>query len=85
MKKEELIQKLLALPDGIEVCIYDHNKNAWNATGEPEGNSEGIYSEFDVDVIPKDFLPDGKEPFAMLVFTNDDYEDGGIIADMLDK
>ncbi len=82
MKREELLKKIEALPEGTEVCIMDWQKNAYHATGDEEGNGEGIYPEFNVEMIGKDGLPEGKEPFAVLSFNNDDYEEGGLIEDL---
>lgn len=71
MKKEELLEKIKALPDGVEVCIFDHRKNLHHANDEPQGM--GIEKSFEVDMM-KDGEP---KPFAVLSFTNDDYESDG--------
>ena len=82
MKKELLIEELQKLPDGIEVCVFDHRKCMHDDSGD--GSSEGVHPEFNVEVISiepeevehykehhgKDFIP-----WAALSFENDDYEE----------
>ena len=84
MKKEDFIKMLQdKLPDGIEVCLFDHRKNMHDDSGD--GSSEGVYPEFEAEVITlggpdeeahykeqngKDFVP-----WAAITFDNDDYED----------
>jgi len=46
MKNKDLIKRLQKLPEDLEVCIFDIDLNADNATDEP--TSEGIYSDFEV-------------------------------------
>lgn len=84
MKKEKLISKLQALPDGIEVCIFDWKKSLHHDSGD--GSSEGVHPEFEVEL--HELTPDEAEyyqeregkpfkPFATLTFENDDYDDAG--------
>lgn len=49
MKKEEVIEKLQAMPDGIEVCIFDWKLNATD-DGNEEGSSLGIYEDFQISI-----------------------------------
>ena len=50
MKKEELIEKLQAMPEGIEVCVYDWRENAIME----EANGVGIYSDFQIEIVDVD-------------------------------
>ena len=62
MKKEELIKKLQALTDGIEVVIVDSVKNEELANAGVMG--KGIEKRFKVDAL----MGYGVERFAGLVF-----------------
>ena len=64
MKKSELIAKLNAIEGDPEVCIFDHIRNMKEDSGE--GSGEGVYSNFSVDHITGEDLPDvdpNEEPF----------------------
>lgn len=65
MQKENLIKKLQELPDGTEVVIMDINKNLSN--DDPDGSSEGIFPDFDVEVM-QNANPEKKQ-FISLGFT----------------
>jgi len=67
VKKEELIEKLQALPDGIEVVILDSTRNmmgsGWGAT------SDGVHSEFGVSLEENDNeIEENLPPFIALSF-----------------
>ena len=68
MKKEQLIQKLQELPDGIEVCVYDFKLNIQEASGD--GSGAGIYPNFDIELFTKEDVAEDSEPFAALVIDN---------------
>jgi hypothetical protein len=75
MKVEKLIKELQKLPAGIEVCIGDYKKNVHHADGEPEGCGEGIYKDFNVDLMEKEEIPKGSKPWASLTFDSKYGED----------
>ncbi len=72
MKKEELIKQLQALPDGVEVVIFDHRKNLDQDSGD--GSSAGIYKDFQISHHTPEEIADGCIPFASMAFDNEDYE-----------
>ncbi len=83
MKKQELIEKLQALPDDINVILFDHRMNLNIGGGEPE--SAGCYSDFDISLMHHDLSEDEKEyyrerhdfvpkPVIVISFDNPDYE-----------
>lgn len=72
MIKEELIEKLSALPEGIEIRIVDYKLNYLEFV-ESE-RTAGIYDEFEVVLFDHEMnadLEDGDE-FAALIFHNSD-------------
>jgi hypothetical protein len=75
MKKEQLIKKLQSLPDGTNLVIGDYRKNLGGDNGD--GSSEGFYSEFGVECITGRMLGHKQKPFAILSFTNEDYNNDG--------
>lgn len=89
MKKEELIEKLKSLPDGVEVSIMDWRKNLGTDIGD--GSSEGIYPNFEIDLISlseeeSEYFEEqhGKPfvPFIALCFLNEDYDDSGELIEL---
>ena len=82
MKKEELIKKISKLPDGIEVCVVDLAVNLNSDAGE--GSSDGIYTDFSIEVCPADDLREGSKPFAMISVEDQEYFDSFETVDSLD-
>jgi hypothetical protein len=68
MKKEKLIEKLNEMPDNIEVGILDWRKSLNRDYGE--GTTEGIYVDYEVSYVDDE---DGKNPFVVLSFDNEEY------------
>ncbi len=58
MKVNELIQKLQSFDQNLDVIVMDLNLNSKH--DDSEGSSEGVYPEFDVEVLQsttnQDFL-----------------------------
>lgn len=79
MKKEELIEKLQKLPEGIEICVFDWRKNLNDDCGD--GSSVGVYPEFEIELISKDSIPKGNKPWVAFNIENDDYNEDGTQAD----
>lgn len=73
MKKEKLIEILQGMPEDTEVCIFDHRKNLDRDFGD--GSSDGVHSDFEVEVITKENVTEDSKPFIALMFDNDDYEE----------
>lgn len=69
--KETLIKALQDLPDGIRVVVGDYKKNLHHDSGD--GSSEGLYSDFEIDIMDGDEIVEGTTPFASLTIDNDDY------------
>jgi hypothetical protein len=69
MTVKQLIEKLQALPQEKQVCIFDHKYNLSGDWGE--GSSIGIYTEFNAYEMPKDSVPNGRETWVALEFDND--------------
>ena len=87
MKKEDLLKKIQELPDGVEISIFDWQKNLKSG----EDTNVGMYSKFDVELhtLEPDELESFKDqfetdfkPFVTLNIENDDYED---IEDLADR
>lgn len=70
MKKGELLKHIQALPDDLEICVFDHRQNAWNC--DADGSPIGIHLKFEIEVIE-----DADRPFVGLSFDNDDYDENG--------
>ena len=71
MKKSEFIAKLQAIPGDPDVAILDWLTNLNEDDGE--GSSEGVYSEFDVDLMEPDTTLSAKpafKPWIALSFEN---------------
>jgi hypothetical protein len=75
MKKSELIAKLEAIEGDPHVAIVDHIRNIKEDSGD--GSAEGIYPNFDVELITEDNLPgpeddesDPMPPWIALSFEN---------------
>jgi len=79
MKKEALIAALQALPDGVEVCVFDWRKELHNDPGDGSGCKAGIYPDFQIEMAGEDFKAEGSPDFALLGFDNDDYDDDGCL------
>lgn len=75
MLKEDLISELLKIPDGTEVVLMDYRKNLHHSCAD--GTSEGLYSKYDVEMVGFEEIPNGADPFAVISFTNDEYEKDG--------
>lgn len=82
MKKEKLIEELSKLPDGVEISIFDWQKNLNNG----EDTNIGMYPKFDIELhtLEPDELESFKDqfdvdfkPFATLNIENDDYDNEG--------
>lgn len=82
MEKEDLIKKLQELPDGMDVCLFDYRMCMHDDCGD--GSDKGNYPEFEVTVIELDaeeaeYYKERKgrdyEPWAALIFANEDYDD----------
>jgi hypothetical protein len=72
MLKEELIDKLSALPDGIEIRIVDYKLNYLEFI--EYDRTAGIYDEFEVVLFDNEMNTDLEEgdEFAALIFHNPD-------------
>lgn len=85
MKKEDLINELQKLPDGVEVCVFDWRKNLGDDIGD--GSHAGIYSDVEVSMVS--MLSDDElvfyeenngieyRPWASISFNSEDYDDCG--------
>jgi hypothetical protein len=67
MRNKDLIATLQKLDPEMEVCIFDYKK-MFNSPDTDEATSDGIYSKFDIDLVPDH---EGKE-FIALLFDNGD-------------
>lgn len=75
MKKEELIQQLQKMPEGVEVCIHDYRKTLHHHHRGEEETGAGIEEEFKVVHYGDN---DGvNKPFIALEYVNKDYQEGG--------
>lgn len=70
MIKEELLKQINALPNGIEVCIFDFKRNEKEDSGDETGCSAGIYKEYQISIMGAKDIPDGTKPFAVISFDN---------------
>jgi hypothetical protein len=77
MKREQLIEELQKLPEGIEVCVFDWRMNLHDDSGD--GSSAGIYSDFNIAVYGEDEIVEDTIPFATLEINNDDYNNDGTL------
>jgi hypothetical protein len=68
MKREELIEELLKMPEGAEVCICDWRKNLIASESTGDDVSDGIYPS-----VVVEYVDDEISPFIALNFDNEDY------------
>ncbi len=76
MRKCELITRLAMIPGDPEIALQDTTKHALSLQKEKkeEGSSEGIYPDFEVDLIKGRALPKGAEPWISIRFTAETIE-----------
>jgi hypothetical protein len=71
MIKEELINALQQLPDGMEVKVVNYKQNYLSAFYDEE--PEGVYIDFEIVVFDEELNDDPDvEPFAAIVFDDPD-------------
>lgn len=63
MKKEDLLKKIKALPDGIDVVLFHAKTNEQGQNADNE-SSAGIIDDFDIAIMEedKDLLPEERDP-----------------------
>jgi len=80
MNVSDLIAELSKLPQDTKVYVFDWRKNISEDSGD--GSSAGIYSEFEVSLIPlSELTEESKEPIVVVSFSNDDYNEDGTRAE----
>ena len=75
MKKDDVIKELQAIPGNPEVCVFDWRKSIGEADADP--TSIGIYPDLEIDIVGKDEIPKGSEPWIGIGFENTDYDEDG--------